>query len=57
MLEEMALVSEVHSDHIVIETSRLSACHSCQASETCGQKKLAGLFGNKSSFLKIQNPS
>lgn len=52
----MAQVSEVHADHLVIETRRLSACQSCQSSDNCGQRKLAGLFGNKPAFLKIGNP-
>lgn len=56
MLEEVAQVSEVHPDYLVIETRRLSACQSCQSSENCGQRKLAGLFGNKPAFLKIANP-
>jgi len=56
VLEEVAQVSEVHPDHLVIETRRLSACHSCQSHDNCGQRKLAGLFGNGSAFLTIGNP-
>ncbi|WP_417579459.1 SoxR reducing system RseC family protein [Nitrincola sp.] len=56
MLEEVAQVSEVHPDHLVIETRRLSACQSCQSHDNCGQRKLAGLFGSKPAFLKIANP-
>lgn len=56
MLEEIAEVVEVHSDCILVSSSRLSACNACQASANCGQRSLAGLFGNKSILFKLENP-
>ena len=55
MLEEIAEVVEVHSDFILVSSSRLSACNACQASTNCGQRSLAGLFGNKSILFKLEN--
>ena len=56
MLEEIAEVVEVHSGFILVSSSRLSACNACQASANCGQRSLAGLFGNKRIFIKLENP-
>ena len=56
MLEEIAEVVEVHPGHQLVSSSRLSASQSCQASRDCGQRKLAGLFGNKQVIVRIENP-
>lgn len=56
MLEEVAEVVEVKADFLLVSSSRFSACHACQASAGCGQRSLAGLFGNKSILLKLENP-
>jgi sigma-E factor negative regulatory protein RseC len=56
VLEEIAEVVEVHSDFLLVSSSRLSACNTCQASANCGQRSLAGLFGNKTIFIKLENP-
>lgn len=57
MLEELAEVIEVHSGYIVVSSSRLSACNACKANNNCGQKTLAGLFGDKKISLRLQNPT
>lgn len=56
MLEEIAEVIEVHPDFILVSASRLGACSACQASANCGQRSLAGLFGNKNILLSLENP-
>lgn len=56
MLEEIAEVKEVHTEHILVSSSRLSACQACQASSSCGQRSLANLFGQKLILIKLENP-
>lgn len=56
MLEEVAVVKEVHHKHILVSSSRLNGCNACQAKSNCGQRSLAGLFGRKDVLIRLENP-
>lgn len=56
MLEERVRVLACHQDHLIVEAQRLSACGRCAAASGCGQRKLAGVFGNPRIEMRIDNP-
>ena len=56
MLEERVRVLARQRDYLIVEAQRLSACGRCAAISDCGQRKLAGLFGNPRIELRVANP-
>ncbi|WP_027857921.1 SoxR reducing system RseC family protein [Marinobacterium jannaschii] len=56
MLEESGRVIEVSGDEIWVETVRQSACSSCSARNSCGQKLLASVGQGKRFVVRVDNP-
>ncbi len=56
MLEESGRVIEVKGDEIWVETVRQSACSSCSARNSCGQKLLASVGQGKRFVVRVDNP-
>jgi len=57
MLEESGRVVEVNGADIWVETVRQSACDSCSARNSCGQKLLASVGQGKRFVVKVDNPA
>lgn len=54
MLEEQAIVVQVDSDTVWVETCRQSACQSCSAKSSCGHSLLSKISSGKTQRLQVQ---
>ena len=57
MIEEAALVSQVHGSRVWIEVDRRSACAACASSDGCGQKRINDWFPSKRVTVEVDNPN
>ncbi|MFG1489170.1 SoxR reducing system RseC family protein [Oceanospirillum sp. HFRX-1_2] len=53
MLEEQAIVVEVSSNEVWVETCRQTACQSCSAKSSCGHSLLSKISSGKTQRLQV----
>ncbi len=56
MIEERAIVKEIHGEFARVETQRATSCGSCEAKNACGTSALAKVFGNRRTVVDVLNP-
>lgn len=54
MLEEQAIVVEVSSQEVWVETCRQTACQSCSAKSSCGHSLLSKISSGKTQRLQVK---
>jgi len=54
VIEEVAIVREVHCGHAVVETQVKTTCGQCAAKNNCGTSSIAKAFSNKSTFFSVE---
>ncbi|MDX1398095.1 MAG: SoxR reducing system RseC family protein [Oceanospirillum sp.] len=54
MLEEQAIVVEVSSDGVWVETCRQTACQACSAKSSCGHSLLSKISSGKTQRLQVK---
>ena len=53
MIEERAIVVDVHGDQIWVEAQRQSVCGQCAAQKGCGSSVLQKVLGNKRTRMRV----
>jgi len=53
MIEETAIVIDVHGQQVLLETQRKSACQTCAVKSGCGTSTLAKVVGKRSSQFAV----
>lgn len=54
MIEEVAIVREVHSKNILVETKVKTTCGQCAVKDSCATSTIAKAFSDKSSVFAIE---